>query len=465
MLVGEAREVPSAHPNRLGSYEIVRRIARGGMAEILLARTRGPEGMDQLVVLKTILPKHAENPRFVRLFLDEAKLVASLDHPHIAKVFDTGQVDGRYFFTMEHIHGDDVRSTLRRTSRLQKRFPIDLAVQIARHIAGALHYAHERRSPDGALLDVVHRDVSPSNILISYDGAVKLVDFGVAKAATSTVKTRTGTLKGKIAYMSPEQAKGAPIDHRSDIFSLGIVIWEMLTTARLFKGANDLATIQMIINSKAQPPSRINPAVSPELDRIVARALEMDVNARYQSAAELALDLEEYARQQTIASPTVTLRAYMQQIFEPEIAAWNDALAQGQTLIEHLATSHGLEQTQALTGSELDFISEDDFDGDDDEDEEELADSEQATAMHAVFVEPHMPFPVVPPEWRASQPQLVAPVANAQRTKQILIAGSVAFALIVLVLAIFVRTPSPKPDEPSVVRMPTAVTPIDATTP
>jgi serine/threonine protein kinase len=438
------------------------------MAEILLARTRGPEGMDQLVVLKTILPKHAENPRFVRLFLDEAKLVSSLDHPHIAKVFDSGQVDGRYFFTMEHIHGEDVRSTLRRTSRLQKRFPIGLAVQIARRVASALHYAHG--------LDVVHRDVSPSNILISYDGEVKLVDFGVAKAATSTVKTRTGTLKGKIAYMSPEQAKGAPIDRRSDIFSLGIVLWEMLTTGRLFKADNDLATIQMIINSKAQPPSRINPAVSPELDRIVARALAIDVDARYQTAEELALDLEEYARQQTIATPIVTLRMYMQQVFDPEIAAWNDALAQGQTLIEHLATSHGIEPTQALTGNELDFVSEDEFEVDDDDDDDvELADSEQATAMHAAYIDPqppipiepprtpHTPFPTVPPEWRASQPQLAAPNANTQRTKHILIAGSIAFALIVLLIAIFVGTPAPKKEEPSVVRMPMEITPVDAT--
>jgi hypothetical protein len=232
----------------------------------------------------------------------------------------------------------------------------------------------------------------------------------------------------------------------------------------------------MIINSKAQPPSRINPAVSPELDRIVARALAIDVDARYQTAEELALDLEEYARQQTIATPIVTLRMYMQQVFDPEIAAWNDALAQGQTLIEHLATSHGIEPTQALTGNELDFVSEDEFEVDDDDDDDvELADSEQATAMHAAYIDPqppipiepprtpHTPFPTVPPEWRASQPQLAAPIANTQRTKHILIAGSIAFALIVLLIAIFVGTPAPKKEEPSVVRMPMEITPVDAT--
>jgi serine/threonine-protein kinase len=253
--LGRPVDQPKAEATRLGSYEIVRKLARGGMAELFLAKTVGPEGFEKLVVLKKILPSHAENPKFVRLFLDEAKLVATLDHPHIAHVYDMGKVDGNYFFAMEYVHGQDVRSTLRRTSRLDRKFPIDHAVHIARNIAAALHYAHQRKRPDGALLDIVHRDVSPSNILISYDGAVKLVDFGVAKAATSTVKTRTGTLKGKISYMSPEQAKGSPIDRRSDIFSLGIVLWEMVTTQRLFKSDNDLATIQMIINSKAEAPS------------------------------------------------------------------------------------------------------------------------------------------------------------------------------------------------------------------
>src|SRR5262249_15119934 len=157
-------------------------------------------------------------------------------------------------FTMEYVHGQDLRRTLRRTARLGRQFPLEHAVNIGRNVAAALHYAHERRRPDGTLLDIVHRDVSPSNILISYDGAVKLVDCGVAKAATSSVKTRTGTLKGKISYMSPEQAKGSPIDRRSDLFSLGIVLWEMTTTQRLFKADNDLATIQMIVNANPIAP-------------------------------------------------------------------------------------------------------------------------------------------------------------------------------------------------------------------
>ena len=277
--------VPAADPQRpeatrLGSYEILRKLARGGMAELFLARTNGPEGFEKLVVLKKILPTFAENPKFVRLFLDEAKLAATLDHPHIAHVYDMGKVEGNYFFTMEYVHGQDVRAMLRRTVRQEQLFPLDHTVQIVHAIASALHYAHERRKPDGSLLDIVHRDVSPSNILVSYDGAIKLVDFGVAKAATSSVKTRTGTLKGKIAYMSPEQAKGGAVDRRSDVFSLGIVLWELLTTQRLFRTDNDLATIQLIINSKPPPPRTLRPECPVELERIVLKALAADPEQR-----------------------------------------------------------------------------------------------------------------------------------------------------------------------------------------
>src|SRR5947207_1612886 len=201
------------------------------MAEIYLARADGPAG--KLVVLKKILPRYADKPRYVQLFLEEAKLAAGLDHPNIAQVYDIG-FEGGPFFAMEYLHGQDLRSILHRTWRLHERFPIEHAVDIARQVASALHCAHDKRRDDGTLLGIVHRDVSPSNIIVTYDGATKLLDFGVAKTAASTVKTRTGTLKGKISYMSPEQARGAAIDRRSDIFSLGVVLWEMVTIQRLF---------------------------------------------------------------------------------------------------------------------------------------------------------------------------------------------------------------------------------------
>jgi serine/threonine protein kinase len=359
--------VPATDPQRpeatrLGSYEILRKLARGGMAELFLARTVGPENFEKLVVLKKILPNFAENPKFVRLFLDEARLAATLDHPHIAHVYDMGKVDGNYFFTMEYIHGQDVRATLRRTARFDQKFPLDHTVLIVHAVAAALHYAHERRKPDGSLLDIVHRDVSPSNILISYDGAIKLVDFGVAKAATSSVKTRTGTLKGKIAYMSPEQAKGSPVDRRSDVFALGIVLWEMITTQRLFKGDNDLATIQLIINSKPQPPRELRPECPEELERISLKALSNDPETRYQTAEELQLDLEELARELRLKQSAIALRSHMQELFAEEIKAWKSAQASGVTLTDHVTSASIVEMTTPVSENEISFLDDDDDD-------------------------------------------------------------------------------------------------------
>jgi serine/threonine protein kinase len=334
------------------------------MAELFLARTHGPEGFEKLVVLKKILPNFAESPKFVRLFLDEARLAATLDHPHIAHVYDMGTVDGNYFFTMEYIHGQDLRALLRRTHRLNQMLPVDHAVQIVHATASALHYAHERRKPDGSSLEIVHRDVSPSNVLISYDGAIKLVDFGVAKAANSSVKTRTGTLKGKIAYMSPEQAKGGAVDRRSDVFSLGIVMWETLTTQRLFHGDNDLATIQLIVNHKPQPPSELRPEISPELERIVLKTLEGDPGKRYQTAEELQLDLEELAREQKLKQSSIALRAHMQDLFADEIRLWKAAQASGVTLTDHVVSASVVEMTTPVSESEASFM-------DDDEEEDE----------------------------------------------------------------------------------------------
>jgi serine/threonine protein kinase len=477
---------------RLGSYEIVRKLARGGMAELFLSRTVGPEGFEKLVVLKKILPSYAENPKFVRLFLDEAKLAATLDHPHIAHVYDMGKVDGHYFFTMEYVHGQDVRTTMRRTTRLDRKFPIDHAVQITRNVAAALHYAHERRRDDGTLLDIVHRDVSPSNVLVSYDGAVKLVDFGVAKATTSTVKTRTGTLKGKIAYMSPEQAKGAPVDRRSDIFSLGIMLWEMVTMQRLYKADNDLATIQMIINSKAQPPSHLRPDCTPELDRIITRALAINPDDRYQTAEQLQIDLDELVREQKLNQSTVSLRTHMHELFDDEIRAWSAAKASGQTLTEHMIEK-ATEMTTPVSESEI--YAFEDFD----DDEEELANQSESAAPTMTSPPPvqmraqsetvvgrvssrELPlppaidqgamlqiarttpasgvdvavgqFPIAPREWRPTEAPTNINV-DEDRRKRIIIGSSMAFGLIVFVIAIAARNPPPVVANTSAPEMPT----------
>ena len=486
---------------RLGSYEIVRKLARGGMAELFLARTVGPEGFAKLVVLKKILPNYAENPKFVRLFLDEAKLVAQMEHPHIAHVYDMGKAGNDFFFTMEFVHGQDARTVWRRTAKMQKPFPVANVVQIARSIANALHYAHERTRDDGTLLDIVHRDVSPQNILLSYDGAVKLVDFGVAKAASSTVKTRTGALKGKISYMSPEQARGAAIDRRSDVFSLGIVMWELLVGRRLYKAENDLATLQMIINSKPQPPSQVRTDCPRGLDAIILRALSANVSERYQTAEEVQIALDALAREQRYEQSEAALRAMMQELFDAELKVWMDSQAAGQTLFDHVLAG---QPTMILPASESDLSAEDleEYEIDEDEPDESEADSEMLTSAPSTLdgLPPTAPqraladegptlsnddqfptqqmhiqmptiqlsvppppirhhseraqsevspqfglgrvntpaaFPLAPASWRRTEPKPVVQDSHEQLTRHVLIACSVIIALVVLFAVMF----------------------------
>ena len=194
------------------------------MAEIYLAKARGIEGFEKLVVLKRILPQHADSEDFIRMFLDEARLAATLHHPNIAQTYDIGTEGGSYFFTMEYVHGEDMRNILKTCARTRKGLPLDHSITMVLGTAAGLHHAHEKLASDGSPLNIVHRDVSPSNVLVTYDGAVKVVDFGIAKAATHRAESRVGSLKGKIAYMSPEQCRGEKLDRRSDVFAIGILL-------------------------------------------------------------------------------------------------------------------------------------------------------------------------------------------------------------------------------------------------
>lgn len=361
------------------------------MADLFLAKTV-TDSFERVVVLKKILPKYASSPRFVQLFLDEAKLAASLSHKNIVQVFDVSPAGADSFFAMEFVHGNDVRTLLHRAWKRNEKMPVRFAIQIAAQVAHALHFAHEKRRPDGSLLDIVHRDVSPSNVVVSYDGAVKLLDFGVAKAATSTIKTRTGTLKGKIAYMSPEQAKGMSIDRRSDIFSLGIVLWEMVTTTRLYRGENDLATLQLIINQPPRRPSELNPDCPPELERIILRALAQDPKVRFQTAHELAVELEDLVRRLQIVQSPTELSLYVSVLFELEINSWQKAQAAGVELSEHL-TSAGGELTTPISESE--FIEP--VEEIDDELEEELDEEPETLRPVAGIIEAAPAVPLAVP--------------------------------------------------------------------
>jgi serine/threonine protein kinase len=303
---------------RVGKYEIIRRLATGGMAELHLACARGPRGLDgfeKLVVIKRILPQLAGDPEFVRMFLDEARLAALLDHGNLVHVFDVGATGQSYYLAMEYLHGEDVRHVTRAAEQQRRPLGLDEVLTIVTAVAAGLHYAHEKRGPKGEALELVHRDVSPQNIIVTYDGGVKLVDFGIAKAANRVSDTRTGTIKGKLQYMSPEQCIAAELDRRSDVFSLAVLLWELLTGKRLFDRANDLAVLKAIVENDAPAPSTVKPSLPPRLDAIVMRGLARDREARYDTAEELQSDLERFARAEQLALSQLTLTRCMRDLF------------------------------------------------------------------------------------------------------------------------------------------------------
>ncbi|HEX7701508.1 MAG TPA: protein kinase, partial [Kofleriaceae bacterium] len=304
------------------SYEILAKLATGGMAEIFLARGASTGGVERYVVLKRILRQRAHDQSFVRMFLDEARLAAQLQHPNIAQVYDIGKLGESFFFTMEYVHGETVRALLQRAHALRSPIPIGSILVIAAGAASGLHHAHERNGLDGRPLGIVHRDVSPSNLMASYEGGVKLVDFGVAKAAHRSQETRSGTVKGKISYLSPEQCRGAPIDRRSDLFSLGIVLWEMLTTERLYKRATDFEAMAAIVSEQVPPPSSRRADVPRELDALVMQLLAKDPAERFQSADHLHEAIESVAVRIGSALSSAGLARYLRDLFGQRPEPW-----------------------------------------------------------------------------------------------------------------------------------------------
>jgi serine/threonine-protein kinase len=269
------------------SYQILGRLAVGGMAEIFLARGAGGAGVERYCVLKRILRERAGDAQFVQMFLDEAKLAAQLQHPNIASVYDIGMLGDSYFFTMEYVHGETVRSLLHRALELCRPLPLACVLTIIAGTSAGLHHAHERKGNDGRPLGIVHRDISPSNLMVGYEGNVKIVDFGVAKADDRAVQTQSGTVKGKIGYLSPEQCRGQRVDRRSDLFSLGIVMWEMLTGTRLYRRDSDFENMEAIVHELPPPPSSRRPEVPRTVDDIVLRLLAKSAADRFQTAHEV----------------------------------------------------------------------------------------------------------------------------------------------------------------------------------
>jgi serine/threonine protein kinase len=307
---------------QLGRYEILQHLATGPVADVLLARAKGLEGFTRHVVVKQIRPELATDERFVKAFLNEARIGASLHHQNIVQVYDIDEDRGAYYFTMEYVHGEDVRKLLLKVREENQLVPLDQVVTIGAAAAAGLHHAHEQTDGDRSPLGLVHRDVSPGNILIGFDGSVKLVDFGLAKPALSSIKTRTGSIAGKAPYMSPELCQGKPIDRRSDIFALGTVLYELATARRLFKGDNDYLTMASIVEGQVPPPSTHRRDIPRALDEIILRALAKKPEARFQTAVDLRAALEAFAMDAELRTTSKALADYMGRLFGPRNEPW-----------------------------------------------------------------------------------------------------------------------------------------------
>ncbi len=360
-------EAPAASgevlPRKFGKYTLIRGLAKGGMAELYLAIHRSIAGFERLVVIKRILPEFGRDQEFITMLLQEARIAATFSHPNIVTIFDVGQAEGEYFIAMEHIHGEDLRSIVRAMKpKKVKEFPLEHALAIGLGASAGLAYAHEHKDLHGNPLQVVHRDISPQNLLVTFTGDVKVVDFGIAKAAVTRddradfdrltdvtgsgtrpkaaagaePDTKAGQIKGKIPYMSPEQARGEALDARSDIFSLGIILWELCTGRRLFRGPTEADTMRMITDGEYPSARAVNPRVSERLDAVLMKALHPDREQRYDTARALQRDLEQVVHAERIAVSTTALGAWMGMLFEEGLAAQRAALAEGKQLADVL---------------------------------------------------------------------------------------------------------------------------------
>jgi eukaryotic-like serine/threonine-protein kinase len=277
----------------LGRFRLTGRIGEGGMAEVYRALMMGPEGFERELVLKRILPKLSGTGDFKTMFIREAKISALLLHPNIVQIYEFGEADGAYFIAMESVQGVTLREALTTLRRQERAMPYMIAADVTRQICAGLDYAHTLHGPDGLPLEIVHQDISPTNIMLAYTGTVKILDFGIARAASFAEEEEgKGLIKGKVSYLSPEQIHVRPFDCRADVFALGVVFHEMLTGRRLFQAKNDITRMRQLLAATIPPPSGINATIPRELDRIVMKALELDPKQRYQSAAEMGADLE-----------------------------------------------------------------------------------------------------------------------------------------------------------------------------
>jgi eukaryotic-like serine/threonine-protein kinase len=304
---------------QVGRYAVVRHLASGGMAELYIARQESVGGFEKQVVLKILQPRYAKNPRVVTMFLDEARLAAKLNHPAIVHVYDVADEGGLKYIAMEYIHGETIADIVTRGLAGDRYLPLEHAIHIVRQAAIGLAYAHARKEADGKVVRIVHRDISPTNILVSYEGQTEIVDFGIARAQDE-LREEAGIFPGKASYMSPEQVRGETVDHRSDIFSLGIILYELTLCQRLYRGPAD-AVMKRIVTERVQPPTALRRDYPAALELIVMRALEKRPQDRYQTAQEMHDDLEEFLSESGLRSGNRRVAIYMSELFAPGAAA------------------------------------------------------------------------------------------------------------------------------------------------
>ncbi len=306
-------------PQQFGKYYLYERLAVGGMAEIYKAKLYGVDGFEKNMVVKQILPQYARHREFIQMFIDEAKICVNLSHGNIVPVYELGEIDGIYFISMEHVDGQNMGELLDAGLDENKPLSVPHTLFIASEILAGLDFAHRKSDERGSPLGIVHRDVSPQNILVSYDGEVKIVDFGIARAANKMHATEAGVIKGKFGYMSPEQATGKDVDARSDVFAAGILLFEMLTLERLFHGGTDVVTLERVKRADVPTPSRTNPKLPPQLDAIVFKALARNPADRYQSAGEMRLAISRFLYKLPEEASSKTLSVYMKELFATEL--------------------------------------------------------------------------------------------------------------------------------------------------
>ncbi len=306
---------PKRQPIPFGKYLLLDRVNIGGMAEVWRAKTFGAGGFERIVAIKRILPNIAEDEEFISMFLDEAKITVQLNHANIAQIYELNNLSNSYFIAMEYVSGKDLRAVFDRCRKRGEPAPIPLTCYAIAQCCEGLDYAHRAKDRQGRDMSIVHRDVSPQNALVSYDGEVKVIDFGIAKAAGKATKTQAGILKGKFGYMSPEQIRGLPLDGRSDIFAMGVCLYEMLTGERLFVGDSDFSVLEKVRKVEVLPPSHFNRKIPDALERIVMKSLAKDVDDRYQHATELGEELRAFMYSTGTPFTRKDLAAFMKATF------------------------------------------------------------------------------------------------------------------------------------------------------